>query len=166
MRSVSLLVLLFALAYLGLGFDRDDATSPSAAGPSAVLDLRLAEFLSIDPGYDPKGGDPVFVVADRELQLRARVRGVRSLIVAVTLSGTTTLATYTDQPDANGDIHLSVSLPVTRQAGEVYILQALGVVALAPDQEWDGLWLGDPTGDLPVVPGGSLRVALRTSQPD
>ena len=166
MRSVSLLVVLFLAGYLGLVFGRGDATSPSTAGRSAVLDLSLAEFLSIDPDYDPKGGDPVFVVEDRQLQLRARVRGIEALIVQVTLSGTTTLATYTDQPDANGDIHLSVSLPVTRQAGEVYILQALGVVALAPDQEWDGLWLGDPTGDLPVVPGGSLRVAVRTSQPD
>jgi hypothetical protein len=166
MRSVSLLVLLFALGYFGLGFDRSDAASPPKAGRSAVLDLSLVEFPSIDPDYDPKGGAPVFVVEDKVLRLRAKVRGIESLIVDVTLSGSTTLATYTGRPAANGNLHLTVSLPSTRHAREVYVLQAYGVVQLERGQEWHGLWRGDPAGDLPVVPGGVLRVALSAVESD
>jgi hypothetical protein len=160
MRRSSLLVLLFLLGYAGLGLGRDGEVAAIGGGEPAIRDVRLDDFLLADPDYDAKGGGPIFLLDGRDLVLRARVEGVERLIVDVTLSATTTLASYTGRPDAQGNVEIAISLPSTQREHLPYILQLLGVVPLAPGQEWHGLWRGDPAGDLPVVAGTALRVAV------
>jgi hypothetical protein len=110
----------------------------------------------IDDHADPKGGGAVHVVAGApgSIVVRARVRGIRRLDVALTLSVRDTVAAASGVPDADGDVAVRLPLP---RAGVVYVVQGLAVLDdQSPPRAGEAV---NGRGER-VLPAGAFRVMV------
>jgi hypothetical protein len=100
-----------------------------------------AQFLSFElasparPGTD-SAGQPVNLVSGQEVEVKAKVEGIRMVIgvVAETEAGEP-LATNTAFPDGNGEVRIKLRLP---EKGKTYRLHAAGLVSSVLRGGWKG----------------------------
>jgi len=131
---------------------------PGPASQPLIDRFDLAVYLRIDPNADPKGGQPVYVVAGKLINVRAHVRSITRLEVVLSYGARDSVDTVSAVPDEDGYVEVVLHLP---EAGVVYSVQAYGVLAEGvPSQPGEGVRGSNER----VLPAGPIRVMTEAAR--
>lgn len=134
------------------------AVPPPGGGIPAVGFFGLTDYLRLERNADPKGGTPVYVVANQDVVVRASLTNTKRLDVQLTVGGATTISSVSQEPDPHGRVDVALHLP---RVATIYVVEAQ---AVAIDQTLIAGDLGNTRGER-VQPAGSFRVLAQADSP-